>query len=387
MARNFQVQRSKLLLDDYPLIVLPALAVAIGVSEAMLLQQINFLLYSLEGKEIGGRKWIHMTDAEWVDQFPFWSQNTLRRLLDKLEKAGLILSGVFNNLPLDRTQWYTIDYDAVDKLEGKRKERKKRNDLPNFGNSMKTKRRSSKLRKIAERDSDLPKLGRAIPETPKESEITTTSRQASPVESDSDSRGEVIEKEIDELPANPLLQKAEESEATERPSTFTSPESSSEMNAAAAAPPPKPTPGAMLESWLRPLSAIVPDDFAYAPYMRQMKRLLTNGVLPPDMEQAGELFWAWYVAAGKPGIVWETGAISLVIRTTRELAKRGITPADIRRTVREAKQDSFWQDKPVSLKYVTQVVKHVAEAPHRPFEAPKAIFTDDTKIARTRGRI
>jgi len=74
---------SKLLINEPPLQVLPSLAIAIGVSESIMLQQIHYLLATLKGKLIEGVKWIHMTGEEWQLQFPFWNANTIRRLLDK----------------------------------------------------------------------------------------------------------------------------------------------------------------------------------------------------------------------------------------------------------------------------------------------------------------
>ncbi len=138
-------QTSKYLIPDYPLIVLPTLAVAIGLNKAILLQQIHYLLGKLQGKLINGHRWIHMTDKEWCEQFPFWSKNTIRRLIDELVADGLIELGEYNSDPMDHTTWYTLNIETIDQLPAKR-ERKRRTDIPNFGQWSKDRPRADKRR-------------------------------------------------------------------------------------------------------------------------------------------------------------------------------------------------------------------------------------------------
>jgi len=108
---------SKLLLDEQPLVLLPELAALIGLNEAIILQQIN---YWLNKKGVGryhdGQKWVRNTYDEWQENFPFWSKRTIQRILDNLREAGLIQVANLNKTAYDRTNWYTIDYDHLDKL-------------------------------------------------------------------------------------------------------------------------------------------------------------------------------------------------------------------------------------------------------------------------------
>src|SRR5258708_35593298 len=101
---------SKNLIEYYPLLVLPTLAVALGLHESIVIQQLHFLLGKLEGKVIEGRKWIYMPDRAWPDQFPFWTRNTVRGLLNKLEKMGFVMTGNYNASTLDHRTWSSIDY-------------------------------------------------------------------------------------------------------------------------------------------------------------------------------------------------------------------------------------------------------------------------------------
>jgi len=110
---------SHLLLNEYPLIVLPELAVKIGLNESIVLQQIHYWLIQHEKQEIDfhdGRYWVYNSYPEWNKQFPFWSERTLRTIIIHLENLGLVVSGNYNKLSLDRTKWYSIDYKRLETL-------------------------------------------------------------------------------------------------------------------------------------------------------------------------------------------------------------------------------------------------------------------------------
>ena len=103
---------SKLMLPDAPLMVQPKLAAAIGVHEAIMLQQIHYWL-CVGGHERDGRRWIYNSYTDWAAQVPFWSRETVRRVLGRLRARGLVITGDYNRHGYDRTLWYTIDYAAV----------------------------------------------------------------------------------------------------------------------------------------------------------------------------------------------------------------------------------------------------------------------------------
>ena len=126
---------SNLLINEYPLTVLPTLACHIGLNEAIVLQQFHYWI-GRTNNVIDGNKWIYNTYTEWNLQFPFWSRSTLIRTINNLEKLGLIISGNFNKMNLDKTKWYRVDYEAVKRLEesndlGKAKHEKKSNKTKN----------------------------------------------------------------------------------------------------------------------------------------------------------------------------------------------------------------------------------------------------------------
>lgn len=109
---------SKLLINEQPLQFLPTLAKALGNSDkALILQQINYWLNNPNsGKEVNGHKWIRNTVNEWHQQFPWIAEKTVQRYLKDLEGKGILVARNLNKLKFDRTKWYTIDFDELDKL-------------------------------------------------------------------------------------------------------------------------------------------------------------------------------------------------------------------------------------------------------------------------------
>lgn len=107
---------NKLLINEPPLQVLPSLAVAVGLNEAIVLQQVHYWLRHSK-HEYDGRRWIYNTYEGWQSKFPFWSLHTVRRVINTLEERGLLLSrDDLNRMKIDRTKWYTIDYAALERI-------------------------------------------------------------------------------------------------------------------------------------------------------------------------------------------------------------------------------------------------------------------------------
>ena len=115
-----------LLIDDYPLIVLPTLAEEIGLNEAIFLQQLNYWSQPKLNQGIvdeQGRRWIYNSVEAWRAQFRFFTERTLRRTISNLENLGLILSTLrYKRNPMDRTKSYAICQENVAALECSRNE-------------------------------------------------------------------------------------------------------------------------------------------------------------------------------------------------------------------------------------------------------------------------
>jgi hypothetical protein len=118
---------ASLLIDESPIILLPSLAQAIGVNEAIVLQQIHYWLRNFERVETrkpiaerthyrAGRWWVWNTMADWqADNFPFWSLRTVERTVASLYEKGLLISEAFNPEKYNHTRWYSIDYAMLEK--------------------------------------------------------------------------------------------------------------------------------------------------------------------------------------------------------------------------------------------------------------------------------
>lgn len=106
---------SRYLLDEYPIMFHSSLAVALGLNEAILLQKINLWL-NCKPHDADGRNWIYNSYKSWQEQLPFFSESTIKRALKNLEDKGIIITGNFNKMKMDRTKWYSIDYKKLDEL-------------------------------------------------------------------------------------------------------------------------------------------------------------------------------------------------------------------------------------------------------------------------------
>jgi len=116
------IQRtSPLLINETPMQFLPALACGVGVNGALFAQQLHYCLQDSQDW-FDGRPWVYYTFEEWNLQFPFWSKNTIRRIIKDLQSVTIngntyriLLIGHSAN-KLDHRCCYTLDYDELDRL-------------------------------------------------------------------------------------------------------------------------------------------------------------------------------------------------------------------------------------------------------------------------------
>jgi len=100
-----------LLLKVKPLVISPVLACRIGLNEAIVLQQICYWLEdTTSGVDHDGRRWVYNTIDEWTEQFPFWSEKTVKRALSSLRGKGLIYVEQLKKTQHDRTNFYAINH-------------------------------------------------------------------------------------------------------------------------------------------------------------------------------------------------------------------------------------------------------------------------------------
>ena len=97
------------LFDETPIFSNPILARDIGLDEDLVLQQLNYW--------IEGRYWIYNSIRGWKEEnFDYMSLDTVKRIFPRLEKAGYLLTGNFNEDTRDKTKWYATNDEQLEAL-------------------------------------------------------------------------------------------------------------------------------------------------------------------------------------------------------------------------------------------------------------------------------
>ena len=78
-----------------------------------MLQQLHYWLNETNsGTEHGGIRWVYNTTEQWLEQFPFWSESTLKRTFASLKSLGVLRREQLNKSKRDMTNFYTINYES-----------------------------------------------------------------------------------------------------------------------------------------------------------------------------------------------------------------------------------------------------------------------------------
>ena len=101
-----------LIINSRPLVIIPELAVKIGLNEAIVLQQLHYWIAdSKSGVTHNGMQWVYNSYEQWIEQFPFWSVDTVKRALTSLKNQDLIYVEKINKSSCDHTNYYSINYE------------------------------------------------------------------------------------------------------------------------------------------------------------------------------------------------------------------------------------------------------------------------------------
>ncbi len=104
---------SSLLIEEPPLQVLPTLAVAVGLEEAIVVQQLHWYFRNPKnGREINGQRWIFNTYASWKKIFPWWSEITIKRIFIRLEGMHIVESCQPEG-GISRRKYYRLNYGMI----------------------------------------------------------------------------------------------------------------------------------------------------------------------------------------------------------------------------------------------------------------------------------
>lgn len=112
------MKASKLLISEPPLQLLPTLAVLIGVNEAIVVQQLDWLLKNPKSGKVlsDGHKYVYNTYEEWRETFPFWSERTIQRIFLELEERKIVVSYQPDGV-VSRRKYYRLDFDQLERLQ------------------------------------------------------------------------------------------------------------------------------------------------------------------------------------------------------------------------------------------------------------------------------
>lgn len=102
-------QTNKLLNGPVAIPFYPVLGEKLGITEALVFQQLHFWL-GIRSHYHQGTRWSYNTYENWVERMAVFSRSTIHRALKTLTDLGLIETGNFNKHKYDRTVWYTINY-------------------------------------------------------------------------------------------------------------------------------------------------------------------------------------------------------------------------------------------------------------------------------------
>jgi len=104
--------------DPHSMRISAELAVEIGYNESVVLLQLEYLIGISTTEEHDGDIWTYQTlDELRTNHFPWWSNSTIYRILNSLKNQGLIKIGNYNKLGIDRTHWFALDVEGINKLK------------------------------------------------------------------------------------------------------------------------------------------------------------------------------------------------------------------------------------------------------------------------------
>lgn len=103
-----------------------------GLNKAIFINQINYWnnINEKSGNNFkDGYYWVYNSYTKWAENdFPYWSVDTIKRIVMSLESIGIIVSANYNQYKIDKTKWYRIDYKRLQEIIDFVKEKDSKND-------------------------------------------------------------------------------------------------------------------------------------------------------------------------------------------------------------------------------------------------------------------
>ena len=89
------------------------IAEKLGLNEAIFISLLHSKSESESKFIVDDTRWYYCTYNEWQELLPFWSRNTIIRTIKSLEKKQIVLAQILDEKSLDKTKYYTIDYERL----------------------------------------------------------------------------------------------------------------------------------------------------------------------------------------------------------------------------------------------------------------------------------
>lgn len=107
-------KHNKLLVQgDYPIIASPSLAQAYGIPSAIFLQKLHYCLQNSEVKVIHKQKYFYHSYEQWTETLGVYSISTIKRVVSKLKKAGILIIKKLAQNKWEQTNFYSINYQRL----------------------------------------------------------------------------------------------------------------------------------------------------------------------------------------------------------------------------------------------------------------------------------
>ena len=103
---------SSLLINEPALQALPSLACLVGLTGAVILQQIHWWS-GISEHRMEGYIWVYNSYQNWTKQFRWLTARALQKQILQLEKSGYLISKCFVYHGRGRTKWYRVNYEHL----------------------------------------------------------------------------------------------------------------------------------------------------------------------------------------------------------------------------------------------------------------------------------
>lgn len=95
-------------------------AIKYGLDEAIMIYNLRYWILLNKSREKhyhDGKYWTYNTSKAFVEFFPFWNEQKIKRILISLKEQKVIITGNYNKSSYDRTNWYAFADDTMLKNE------------------------------------------------------------------------------------------------------------------------------------------------------------------------------------------------------------------------------------------------------------------------------